>query len=547
MVPAFLISLLLTVSVPQVTEQVTITARDGATAAENQIDIQTIEAYNLTSVQDLFTFFPALFLNTRGVNGIQSDISYRGSRGNQVGVSLNGIPMNNIQSYHHNFDLPVAPEDLARFQVASSGSGVDTPYAFNGQVMLETLDNQQERYHLAWGSNYTYHIYAADRGLSYMLEGSEGYRENTDYHNSNITWQGQLRGGVRVFTAFNVKHFGAEDFYAPYPSYEKTQTYLASASWKGITAYALRHDDTFFLDRTNRESYRNDNTSYRGGIFQEYQKGRLFLSYHAAVNRLESHNLFEPGMEEEEPPHVLDDQEITVKGAWLQQVGNWTLRPGLGISYSSRNTTELLPFVSAYRRFGSLGLVLEASRSVRLPDYTELYYASPTNQGNAELQVEESWNADVMVHWRMLSASVFYRDETNLIDWVRRDEMWHAENIGNASIWGLEFNASYRGFTLGYQMISRDKNLDMETKYTTYTPENRWVLRYSGREGTFVYQYLDIPELGKASVLDVTLFGTGFYVKIQNALDDTYQTLPGIPMPGRTYMVGYRINGPLRW
>ena len=546
MLPTILISLLLSMTGPQVSEQVTITASEGTVSPENEIDAETIENYNLTSLQDTFVFFPAIYLNTRGVNGIQADISFKGSRGNQVGVLLNGIPMNNIQSYHHNMDLPVAPEDLASFQIVPSGSGVP-PFAFSGQVMLETQDNRQERYHASWGSDYTYRVYAADNGLSYLVEGSEGYRDNTDYHNTNLTWQGKLRGGVDVFTAFNVKEFGAEDFYAPYPSYEKTQTFLASARWRGITGYAVRHDDTFYLVRSDPEAFRNDNTTYRTGVFQEFNRGQLFLSYHVAANRLESQNLKAADMEPDDQPYIHDDQEATVRGAWLFQAGQWTLRPGLGLSYSSRNTTEILPFFSLYRRVGPVALTMDASRSVRLPDYTELYYTSPNNQGNPGLQAEESWNADLTVHWQSLSASVFYRDETNLIDWVMRDDLWHAENIGDASVWGVELNAAYRGFTLGYQMISRDNNLDLETKYTYYAPKNRWVLRYAGREGTFVYQYLDIPGLGNASILDVTFFGSGFYLKVQNALDETYETLPGIPMPGRTYMLGYRFNGPIRW
>ena len=546
MLPTILITLLLNVSSPQIADQVTVTAKDGAVAPEHTIDFQTIEAYNLTSIQDAFSFFPSLFLNTRGVNGIQSDISFRGSRGNQVGVFLNGIPLNNIQSYHHNFDLPVAPEDLASFRVASSGSGTNSSHGFSGRVLVETLDNQSERYHAAWGTDRTYHIYAADNGLSYMLEGSEGYRDNTDYHNTNLTWQGMLRGGIKVFTAFNVKEFGAQDFYAPYPSFEKTQTYLGAATWRGITAYALRHDDTFYLFRDDPEAFRNDHTTYRTGAFQEYQKGRLYLSYNVAINRLESNNLRSPDILIGETPYVHNDREATVTGSWMLQTGQWTVRPGMSISYSSRNTTEWLPFVSAYRRFGPVGLVLEASRSVRLPDYTELYYTSPDNQGNPDLNVETSWNADVTVLWRALSATLFYRDESNLIDWVMRDSMWHAENIGNDTVWGLEFNAKYRGFSLGYQMVDRNSDLELETKYHTYTPENRLVLRYAGREGTFVYQFLDIPELGTASILDLTFFGTGFYLKLQNALDDTYETLPGIPMPGRTYMVGYRFKGPFR-
>lgn len=545
MFASYLLQLLLLGTSPQVHAEVTVIAKDGAVEQTQTINQETVEAYTLLSHQDTFSQFPSLSLNTRGPYGVQADISYRGARGNQVGVLLNGIPMNNIQTHHHNFNLPVAPEDLASFSVRSASSGVNNPYAFSGQVELNTLDNRGERYNLAYGTDNYYHIFAADRGLSYMLEGSSGYRDNTDFHTTNLTWQGMLRGGVKIFTAFNQKHFGAQDFYSPYNSYEKTQTALAAASWKGITLYSVKHDDTFFLIRDNPDYYRNDHTTYRSGIFRDFQWGQLSFSAHAAANRMESNSLMEPDMNPEDLPYTHNDQEGTLKAAYLFNLGNWSLRPGLTLSMSSRGDTEWLPFMGVYGNLGSVGLALEASRSVRLPDYTELYYRSPVNEGNPELEAETAWNADLSANWRTLSATLFYREESDLIDWVRRDETWHAENIGSDTVWGLELNATYKRLSVGYQMVSRDRDLTLETKYYYYTPRNRWVVRYHGREGSLTYQYLDIPELGNASILDLTFFGSGFYLKVQNALDDNYQTLPGIPMPGRTYVLGYRINGPL--
>ncbi len=545
MFASYLLQLLLLGTSPQVHAEVTVTARDGAVEQTETISQETVEAYTLLSHEDTFAMFPSLSLNTRGPYGVQSDITFRGARGNQVGVMLNGIPMNNIQSHHHNFDLPVAPEDLAAFTVHSASSGVDNPYAFSGQVELNTMDNRSERYNLAYGTDNYYHVYAADSGLSYLLEGSSGYRENTDFHNTNLTWQGMLRGGVKVFTAFNQKHFGAQDFYAPYNSYEQTQTAVAAASWKETTFYTVKHDDTFILARDNPDAYRNDHTTYRSGVFRDFQWGQLSLSVHAAANRLESNSLMGPDMDPEDLPYTHTDQEGTVKAAYLVNAGRWSLRPGLTLSLTSRGDSEWLPFMGVYGNVGSVGLALEASRSVRLPDYTELYYRSPVNEGNAELAAETAWNADLTASWRMISATLFHRNESQLIDWVRRGTVWHAENIGSASVWGMELNARYKQLTVGYQMVSRDSDMDLETKYYYYTPKNRWVVRYHGQEGSFTYQYLDIPKLGNASILDMTFFGTGFYLKIQNALNDTYETLPGIPMPGRTYVLGYRIKGPL--
>jgi len=529
-----ILALLLLTANPKVNEQVVVTAKAGSAEKTETIDQSVMDEFTLINAADLFEFFSSLSLATRGPGGVQADISFRGARGNQVGVLLNGIPLNNAQTYHHNFDIPIATEDLASFSVRPAASGADAPYGFSGQVNLSTGNNQKEKYNFAYGTDRYYHIYAAQYGLSYLLEGSDGYRDNTDYHTTNVTWQGQ-QNGVRVFTAFNRKSFGAQDFYAPYPSHETTETYLASVSWKNLTVYGIRHDDTFLLDRDNPDFYTNETETVRSGFHQEFQlPHNLFLSYDFAANSVSSPVLGQH-----------NDHQLTVKGATIFQIGGWTIRPGISLLDSSRGQTEWMPFAGVYRWISSYRVSMEASRSVRLPDYTELYYTSPVNQGNSALQSESAWNIDLSVGRAWWKGTLFYRNETQLIDWVRRDEMWYAENIGHSRVWGLEASAVIGNWSAGYQLISRESSTNLETKYSWYVPKNRWVLRYHGKDLSLMYQFLDTPGLSNASVLDMTFFGTGFYLKVKNAMDNSYESIPGIPMPGRTYLFGYRVNGPL--
>ncbi len=519
---------------PKLNEQVVVTAKSGSAEKTEAITQSVMDEFTLLNTSDLFSFFPSLSLATRGPGGVQADISFRGARGNQVGVLLNGIPINNAQTYHHNFDIPVAPEDLAGLSVRPGASGADSPYGFSGQVALETGNNRKERYNFVYGTDRYYHIYAAQYGLSYLLEGSDGYRDNTDFHTTNVTWQGE-RNGFHVFTAFNRKDFGAQDFYAPFASREKTETYLVSTAWKSITVYGIRHDDHFVLDKTNPDFYTNDTRTVRSGVRQEFQLPRnIFLSYDFTANSVSGAVLGQH-----------NDHQLTVKGAMVLQAGAWTLRPGITFVDSSRNNGEWMPFVGIYRWLNRFRVSLEGARTVRLPDYTELYYSSPVNRGNSGLQAESAWNVDLSVGRGWWKTTLFYRDESHLIDWVRRGSVWHAENIGHSRVWGLEATGVIGNWSAGYQMISRDTSIGLRTKYTWQIPKNRWVLRYAGKELSFEYQFLDTPGMSNASILDITFFGTGFYLKIKNTLNDSYETIPGIPMPGRTYLIGYRVNGRL--
>ncbi len=138
-----ILALLLFTANPEVNEQVVVTAKAGSAEKTEMIDQSVMDEFTLLNAADLFGFFSSLSLATRGPGGVQSDISFRGARGNQVGILLNGIPLNNAQTYHHNFDIPVAPEDLATFSIRPAASGGDSPYSFSGAVTLTTGNNQK--------------------------------------------------------------------------------------------------------------------------------------------------------------------------------------------------------------------------------------------------------------------------------------------------------------------------------------------------------------------------------------------------------------------
>ena len=56
---------------------------------------------------DLLQLDPSIDLRQRGPNNIQGDLSIRGSTFGQTLVLVDGLRMNDVQSGHHNLDLPV--------------------------------------------------------------------------------------------------------------------------------------------------------------------------------------------------------------------------------------------------------------------------------------------------------------------------------------------------------------------------------------------------------------------------------------------------------
>ena len=516
----------------EVNESIEVTADKGNNKAVEYIDKSLIEAISINANDEILSLFPSVFLSIRGINGIQGDISYRGSRGNQVEVSILGVPINNLQTYHHNLDIPLAPEDIESVIVQPSSNGNISPYSFAGAIDFEPQDNKKEFNHLAYGSDDYYHIYARENGLSYMFEGSSGYVEDSKYNKTNVTYQFDYKG-IKFFTAFNSKHFDAKDFYAPYPSYEKTQTSLLIASYGKTKFYTTRHYDIFTLDKNNPQFFRNITETYKSGIIHSFENRFGFFNLNLEFNSMDS--------------MVMGDRTLTTlvfRYSKVFRLFGLNFRGGANYYSATNRGKYLLPFFSVVKRIKNFNLSFDFSESVRVPDFTELYYNSPVNIGNENLREEKSKNYQFIVEYKRLKATFFYRDEKNIIDWVREGDEWFAENIGDKDVYGFELLYTFKKFTFGYQHLHRER-IDYETKYSYYYPKNKFTIVYNGKDIAFDYSYLDINQLNKASVLNITFWGTGFYLKISNAFDEDYQTYPGIPMPGRAIVFGYRMRGPL--
>ncbi len=516
----------------QVSDSIVITAEEGNEKAVEFIDKSLIEALSINSNDEILTLFPSVFLAIRGANGIQGDLSYRGSRGNQVGISLLGVPLNNLQTYHHNLDIPLAPEDIAFVSVQPSSNANITPYSFAGNIDFQVRENKKEFNHLAYGSNDYYHIYARENGLSYMFEGSSGYVENSKYNKSNVTYQFDYKG-IKFFTAFNSKHFDAKDFYAPYPSYEKTQTSLFIATYRKSKFYTTRHYDIFTLDKNNPDLFRNITETYKSGLIHDFKTRFGYFKLNVEFNLMDSKTMGR---------HTVTTSVLRFGRLFNFWGFNW--RAG-GNYYSATNRGQyILPFFALFKRVGEFDLSFDFSTSVRIPDFTESYYSSPVNLGNEFLKEEKSKNFQFTLNYKIISTAFFYRKESNIIDWVRDGEIWKAENIGKSDVYGIDLSFKYKNFIIGYEHLHRD-NVRYETKYTYYYPKSKVKIIYRGKDISFDYSYLDINNLNKASVLNITFWGEGFYLKILNAFDEDYQTYPGIPMPGRVVIFGYRMRGPL--
>tara|TARA_Y100000385_G_scaffold13639_1_gene13953 strand:- start:141 stop:962 length:822 start_codon:yes stop_codon:yes gene_type:complete len=160
-----------------------------------------------------------------------------------------------------------------------------------------------------------------------------------------------------------------------------------------------------------------------------------------------------------------------------------------GINANSRFGTQFLPSVDVRYQFGleeEYVLFGSASRSVRHPTFTDLYYNVGGAQGSEDLLPEFAEQAEIGARWVpknskiMVETSGFIRKGKNLIDWIKYDQavpatdVYQAANLSAIDFWGGDVVASYRWETgllkslrIGYAVIDAKRNFQNDDTFTS--------------------------------------------------------------------------------
>ncbi len=458
----------------------------------NKEELRLLPSLSLSEILD---YAGNVDVRQRGVHNIQSDISIRGSHYEQTLIMINGIPVNDPQTGHHNMNIPINAEQIERIEILSGSDARQYgANAFAGviNIVTSTPKNNSISVKLT-GGDFTY--FGGDATLNFRTASfnhqmgisrhqSGGYRPNTDFTHNQISWQVQQNSQKRtthILLGAEDKAFGAMGFYTPkFPNqYEQTKTFFASAtnkfffdkhSWT-TQAYYRQHHDRFELFRHNLPAnqipswYKNHNyhmTQVVGGqsnialhtTYGTTTLGTDFRYEHILSNVLGQNindtirapfekNGFFTKEAKKYIQSLFFDQRLT-SSKWQCAVGamitsvdykHFFYYPGTEIGYNIRPNVKI--FASA-------------NRTLRMPTYTELYYKDAVHEGNNLLQPEESNQFECgFKHqsnqlWQIQIAS-FYRQGKNIIDWVRISETdkWRSENITTVNAYGFEANISF--------------------------------------------------------------------------------------------------------
>ena len=559
----------------------------------NIISSEYIKNSPVTNVSDLLQEITGIDVRRRGVGGVQGDLYIRGGGFDQTLLLVDGMKMDDAQTGHHTLNMILPLYLIERVEIIKGPAArIFGQNAFNGAINIVTKDFDGEKgtihmnlNELSYGSFEQKNISLSTKItaenikslISYSGNRSDGYRHNTDFKRNNYfvkTSFNTNKSPVNIIASFNENKFGANGFYAS-PSateqYEETQ-----ASLLGVTTtinskklsitprlYWRRGQDEYIYIRDNPSVYRNLHKTNKvsaelsGSYFSK--SGITGFGMDLSTVNISSNNL---GEHKRTTVNLFADHTFQLFDEKL------FISPGIALSYFSDMSFHSFPGIDlGYNVSSDFKIYSNIGKTYRIPTYTDLYYSDRTTVGNENLNPESATSTELGLKYNSsnfkFSAALFNRSAKNIIDYVKSSEndLWKAENIGSLTTKGYEFDISYsfkssydlsnvNSISIGYTNI-RDNNYVTDINFSKYSLNSlkhhlisKLNLKYiKNINHSIVYKYSERSDKSNYSVLDSKImYKKGLYIYINNILDEIYSETNLVPMPGRSFLVGFNIG-----
>lgn len=540
---------------------------------------QQIQNSPATSIDELLQFHSGLDIKRRGSNGVQSDITIRGSSFEQVLILVNGIRMNDSQTGHNTFNLPFDISAVERVEIMKGSSAklygqnvyagvinIVTKSSSEEQVTIKAQGGDFKTYDLSasatFGSEKFTNLFTISNGAS------DGYRYNTDYQIRNFFYQNKLKlndGSLSLQAGFSEKKFGANGFYASPTAinqYEETQASVVSLQYEqrfdklsvNSSIYWRRGQDMYLFIRQNPSYYRNmhigNNVGGTVNATYESSLGTTGIGVDYRKEFLVSSNL---GDRKRDVTQVFFDHqfkffnqklEVNPGASWANYSGQNFFYPGMDVGFI---------FNPNHKVFGAV------SKGFRIPTFTDLYYVSPAEIGNPNLVPESAISSELGYRFQnekiLAKVSGFIRNTDNGIDWLKETPQspWKAENVGEINLKGFETEFkhqlfSFLNYRLGYTYLDNQYKNEELSRYALQNLRHQFVaqvdvkfLKYFSNQ--LIYKYSERVNLGSYNILDEQINfrykDLNFYVLINNLTNAKYVETNLVPMPGRWFHVGF--------
>lgn len=436
---------------------------------------QQIEDCPAQSVNDLLKYTASIDVRQRGAFGIQTDISILGGTHDGILILLDGVNISSPHTGHLAADLPISKDDIERIEVLEgAASRVYGTSAFAGAINIVTRKSASSSSSSSSSSTTSHPLsgYLSAEGGSYGTWGangaltlqskqtvhslsgggqhSDGGTPNSDFDR----WRGYYRGDTRLDDislhwqlGMSGMNYGANTFYSGrYPNqYEEGRRYMASvsATTNGRVVFeptlywnhALDHFQLIRHSSTGENFHMTDVYGASLNAHTDWTAGTTSFGAEIRNEGIHSTNLGRPLAEKDyvdipghEGQYTHRDNRTNIcyfleHDLLLRQ---WTFSAGIMANMNTGldHRFRLYPGIDvSYRPSAAWHLFASWNMAQRMPTFTELYYKSPTQEGNTGLKPEEVSEFAVGAAWRPSPAwsfrlRAFHRHQTSMIDWV---------------------------------------------------------------------------------------------------------------------------------
>ena len=461
----------------------------------NVLTSDQIQTCPATTVNDLLKFVSTVDVRQRGAFGIQTDVSVNGGTHDQITILLNGVNISSPHTGHLSVDLPVSVDDIERIEILEgAASRVYGTSAFSGAINIITKKNidrisqNKNFYGMASIEAGSFGTFGAGASADFMAKNSyhhlnigfkrsDGGTTNSQFEKYNAFYDGGVdlsNASVDWQLGASSMDYGANTFYSgKYPNqFEQNRRYMGAVTMKtkgnfkiSPTLYFNRAYDHYQLIKHSNNGENYHLTDVYGATVNataKWKAGTTLISADIRNEGILSTSLGKP----------LDEtQRVKIHGrnGYYTQKDNRT-----NISYfiehdmvwnkftvsagvmANMNTSldyryRLYPGIDiSFRPSNNLKLFASWNMAQRMPTFTDLYYKSPTQEGNIGLKPEKTNEFALSAMYNpkgiMANCRVFYRHQKNMIDWIMTDAdsinnytTYHATNF-KVNNWGFNIN-----------------------------------------------------------------------------------------------------------
>ena len=605
-----------------------------------QVSHAEIEVLPIQSVADILQYLPGVDVRSRGTSGAQADISMRGGTFDQVLILLNGIPLSDFHTGHYALNIPISTELIERVEVLQ-GTSANLHGAFSGAINIVTRTavsagkDHDLALKLTAGMNGLVNPEVAASikkeeaffNVSAEYSRADGYYaprptekestacKNSDFKMANLYFQTRWRGlDVQAGAQWKDAGLGMGYGFGSQDQFDATRTAFASAKYEHRWGAWRLDAQAAYRANYDRYEWHRGQRLYGNFHFAQTASAALAVHYASRVGttsfgvsvrneNMHSTNLGDTINPDGQVPNVADFPLSKVRVLDLVKGGNRFhtnyyaeqtfyyagLSASIGINgtYNTQFGHHLGGGANIGYTFEKAGtLYANASRSLRMPTFTDLYYNAGNQLGNRNLKPEEAWLLSVGYKGNLSSlpfregsglgsfswsADWYYRWGKNIIDWVYVAEdtkrPYHAMNQQQVNATGVEVSVAYRFpsffppswgdregplLSVDYAYTYLDLNLkESGSRYLDYLSHKlsihlehgiykgfgaSWTVRFQKREGQYNNAEGAVANYQPVWLLDGSIFWQNKFLRVSadctNMTNTRYYDYGGILQPG---------------